>query len=164
MPSPKQGNIVADPHHFDADPDKDPTFHFHTDPDPTVASKYRLKTSKSAQIGSSSIHLACHLQIDRIGIQLINFMQIGIQLITLMRMRIRILPFNLKRIHADPDTKYCKELVFLLIFPKSYLRPFSVEGEAGEGVTAGPHWHLLEPVEAAVIDVHPLHQKYSSVN
>ncbi len=89
-------------------------------------------------------------------------MQIGNQLIILMR--IRILPFNLMRIHADPDPKHCKELMFRWIFPKSYLRPFSVEGEAGEGVTAGPHRHLLEPVEAAVIDVHPLQQKYSSVN
>jgi len=27
---------VADPHHFDADPDPDPAFHFDADPDPTV--------------------------------------------------------------------------------------------------------------------------------
>jgi hypothetical protein len=26
---------VADPHHFDANPDPDPTFHFDTDPDPS---------------------------------------------------------------------------------------------------------------------------------
>ncbi len=45
------------------------------------------------------------------------------------------------------------------IFLVSYLRPFSVECEAGEGVAAGPHRHLLEPIEAAVIDVHPLHKK-----
>ncbi len=53
--------------------------------------------------------------------------------------------------------------MFRRIFLVTYLRPFSVEGEAGEGVTASPHRHLLEPVEAAVIDVHPLHKKYSSV-
>ena len=27
---------VADPHHFDADPDPDQAFHFDADPDPTV--------------------------------------------------------------------------------------------------------------------------------
>jgi hypothetical protein len=34
-------------------------------------------------------------------------MRIRIQLITLMRMRIRKLPFNLVRIHANPDPKPC---------------------------------------------------------
>ncbi len=35
-----------------------------------------------------------------------------------------------------------------------YLGPLGVEGEAGERVAAGPHRHLLEPVEAAVVDIH----------
>jgi len=33
---------VADPHHFDADPDPDPAFHFDADPDPGSGSFCQL--------------------------------------------------------------------------------------------------------------------------
>ncbi len=32
----KAQSVVADPHHLDADPDLDPTFHFDADPDPCL--------------------------------------------------------------------------------------------------------------------------------
>jgi hypothetical protein len=64
---------VANPHHFNENPDPDPachfdpdldpchfdpdpTFHFDADPDPVLASKQRLKTLKNALVGSYSIH------------------------------------------------------------------------------------------------------------
>ncbi len=67
------GSCVADRHHFDADPDTachfdaapDPTFHFDADPDTDPSFRMKAQTlKKSAQIGSYSIILACHLQID----------------------------------------------------------------------------------------------------
>jgi hypothetical protein len=69
---------VADPHHFDADPD--PTI-------PFTLMRIRVQILlKQTHTGKLYI-LACHLQIDADPGS-----QIQIQLITLMR--IRILPFN----------------------------------------------------------------------
>ncbi len=52
----------------------------------------KAQTLINAQIGSHSIHF---------GLSSVNWTSIRIQLITLKR--IRILPFNLMRIHTDPD-------------------------------------------------------------
>jgi hypothetical protein len=92
---------------FDEDPDPDPSFHFDADPDPSF--QIKVRNLESAQIGSFSMSLACHLQVDAdqdIRIQLITLMRIRIQPITLIRIRmqlitliwIRIVPFNLMQI------------------------------------------------------------------
>ena len=38
---------VADPHHFDADPDPDPAFHFDADPDPDPDPAFSQDVKKS---------------------------------------------------------------------------------------------------------------------
>jgi hypothetical protein len=83
---------VADPNFLDADPDPDPACHFNADPFPNPS--FLIKAQYLEKVLKFPYILACHLQIDDIRIQLITF----------MRMRIRILPFNLMRIHADPDS------------------------------------------------------------
>ncbi len=111
---------VAGPHQFDADSDPDPTFHFDAapdpacpfdadpDPDPTFSFDPDPDPYPSFQIKAQNLDkvlkeahfpyiLAYHLHIMRIRIRS--------QRITLMR--IRILPFNLMRIHTDPDPQHC---------------------------------------------------------
>jgi hypothetical protein len=89
---------VAEPHHFDADPD--PIFHFDVDPNPDPSfRRKRLETLKkcSNMISFRTFWLVIG-KLMRIRIQLITLMRIRIQLITLMPIRIRIIPFDLMRI------------------------------------------------------------------
>ncbi len=80
-------NIDADSHHFEADPDPawhfdadpDPAFHFDADPDPTFI---------DTDLDPDPVYL---------------FDADPDPAYFSMRIRSRILPFNLMRIHADPD-------------------------------------------------------------
>jgi hypothetical protein len=100
---------VADPHHFNADPDPDlachfdaspdlachfdadpdPTFHFAADPDPSVQVKGRTLEKCSNRLIFHTFWLViCKLM--RIRIQFTTLIRIRIQFITLMRTQIRI--------------------------------------------------------------------------
>jgi hypothetical protein len=85
---------VADPHHFDSDPDPalhfdadpDPTFYSATDPDPTTHFFPDLDPPM-LQITLEGFHL---FTLIRIRIMLFTLMRIRIQLPKMMRIRIRI--------------------------------------------------------------------------
>ncbi len=53
---------VADPYHFDADPDPDPACHF--DPDPDPSSQIKAQNFEVLKKAHFSYILACNLKID----------------------------------------------------------------------------------------------------
>jgi hypothetical protein len=88
--------------------DPDPACHFDAEPVlPLILMRIPIqnleKVLKQAHI---PLILACRLKLMRIRIRIqhITVMQIQTQLITLMW--IRILPFNLMRVHANPDPQH----------------------------------------------------------
>jgi hypothetical protein len=99
---------VADPHHFNADPDPDPACHIYADPDPDPACHLYADPDPIFHFVADP-DPACLF--DAIWILSFTLMLIRILLVTLMRIRIRNLPFNLMRIgpqqcsqrhHFDP--------------------------------------------------------------
>jgi hypothetical protein len=113
---------VADPHHFDADPDlafhfdpdPDPTFHFDADPDPTLQ-------TKGSTLGEGSNRLIFH----SFRLVACKLLRIRIQLFTLML--IRILPFILMRIRIRNTGSGTSAIDVLFSFgtfhfPKNFLK------------------------------------------
>ncbi len=87
-----------------ADPHPDPACHFDADPGPDPSFKLKAlnleKVLKYAHIPYVFLLVICKLMRIRIRIQRI----------TLMLMRIQILPFNVMRIHEDPDPQHLQEV------------------------------------------------------
>ncbi len=103
---------VADPHQFDADSDRDPTFQFDAvqvpdpdpscpfdaDPDPTFPFDPSPDPDPIFQIKAQNLEKV---------LKKAHFPHFCLVICKLMRIRVRILPFNLMRIHADPDPQHC---------------------------------------------------------